>query len=215
MGALVNPNTPLPQFGDSDLPFAPTVLRQGDSWNWQTAFPDFPSALYQLQLIFNSANNRFLLDGTLTQNAPITAADDSQSFLVQATATQTGSCQPDQYQIVAVLIGIGGTTAAGQQVTLELQSVNVQPNLAGALGPVDTRSFVKKRLDMIEAAISGDTRPDVQEYVINGRQIRKISPLELEKLRTYYRAQYRAELRAKGEYASPRTIGFRFKPSAS
>ena len=211
MGSLSNPATPILQFNDPSVPLEPTRLRQGDSWNWQRQFPAYPSTLYQLKYILNSANNRFVLDGTLATNPPITPADDGQSFVIQAPATLTSGCQPDTYQIVAVLIGITGTTAAGEQVTLPLQDVIVQPNLAGATGPVDTRSFIKRRLDMIEACISGDTRPDVQEYMIQGRQLRKWEPDKLEALRKKYAAMYQAELRAGGQYARPRTIGFRIK----
>lgn len=201
------------QFSASDVPLEPTQLRAGDSWNWERMFPDYPSGLYQLKYVFNSARNRFVMDGTLASNPPITSDADGQTFDIQAPSTLTNTCVPDTYQLVAILIGITGTTAAGEQVTLPLQDVLVEPNLATATGPVDTRSFVKKRLDMIEACLSGDTRPDVQEYMINGRQLRRISPIELEKLRAYYKNLYKAELRAKGEYSSPRVIGFRFKPS--
>jgi hypothetical protein len=210
MGGLNNPATPIQQFNAPDVPILPTRLRQGDSWNWESVFPSYPSNLYQLKLILNSVNYRFVLDGTLESNAPITADADGQTFDVQAPATLTNGCNPDTYQIVAVLMGIAETTAAGEQVTIPLQNVTVEPNLAGANGPVDTRSFFKKTLDVIEAAIAGNTRPDVQEYMINGRQLRKISPLELEKLRAYYANKVKAELRAAGEYAPPRTIGFRF-----
>jgi hypothetical protein len=213
MGNLKNPSTPISQFNDPDVPNEPTQLRQGDTWNWARAFPDYPSNLYQLKYVFNSSANRFVLDGTLATNPPITSDSDSQTFDVQAPSALTATCQPDTYQLAAILIGIAGTTAEEEQVTLPLQDVIVDANLASATGPVDTRSFVKKRLDMIEACLSGDTRPDVQEYTINGRQLKRISPAELEKLRIHYKSKYKAELRARGEYAGRRVIGFRIRPS--
>jgi hypothetical protein len=213
MGSLKHPSTPVPQFNDPDVPIEPTALRAGDTWNWARAFPDYPSNLYQLKYVFNSSANRFVLDGTLATDAPITADSDSQTFDIQAPSAVTATCQPDTYQLVAILIGIAGTMAEGEQVTMPLQDVLVEANLATATGPVDTRSFVKKRLDMIEACLSGDTRPDVQEYMINGRQLKKISPMELEKLRVHYKSKYKAELRAQGEYAGRRVIGFRIRPS--
>lgn len=211
MGTLENPATPILQFNAPDVPLEPTQLRQGDSWNWARVFPDYPSNLYQLKYVFNSSANRFVLDGTLATTPPITPDADNQAFDVQAPGTVTALCAPDTYQLVAILLGIAGTTAAGEQVTIPLQDVNVQPNLATATGPVDTRSFIKRRLDMVEACLSGDTRPDVQEYMINGRQLKKINPLELEKLRVHYKSKYKAELRAQGEYAPRRVIGFRIK----
>jgi hypothetical protein len=213
MGNILNPATPISQFYDSDVPLEPTNLRAGDSWNWMRAFPDYPSGLYQLKYILNSASNRFVLDGTLAVNAPITADSDGQSFDVQAPASLTNGCPADTYQLVAILIGITGTTAAGEQVTLPLQDVCVAPNLAGASGPVDTRSNVKKNLDAVEQCLLGNTDPSVSEYMINGRQLRRFPRADLIKERSFWRAQYKAELRAKGEYCPRRVIGFRFTAS--
>jgi hypothetical protein len=213
MGNLLNPATPINQFYDSDIPLEPTDLRAGDSWNWMRVFPDYPSGLYQLKYILNSANNRFVIDGTLASNPPITADSDGQSFDIQAPATLTATCPSDTYQMVAILLGIAGTTAAGEQVTLPLQDVTVAPNLASATGPVDTRSDVKKNLDAINACLLGNTDPSVSEYMINGRQLRRFPRADLIKERSFWRAQYKAELRAKGEYAPRRVIGFRFTTS--
>lgn len=213
MGNLANPVTPIPAFGASDVPFVPPELRQGDSWNWTCSFPDYSSSLYTLTYVFNSPNNRFVLLGT-GDAPPITADNDGQTFDIQAPAALTNGCQPDTYQFVAVLAGIADSSAAGQQVTIPLQNVKVEPNLATAVAPVDTRSFVKKTLDMIEAAILGNSRPDVAEYMINGRQLRKYDPRELTMLRATYKNLYAAERRANGEYAPRRVIGFRFNPGS-
>jgi hypothetical protein len=173
-------------------------------------FPDYPSGLYQLKYILNSVANRFVIDGTLATAPPITADDDGQSFDIQAPAALTDTCPADTYQMVAILIGIAGTTAAGKQVTVPLQDVCVSPNLAAAKGPVDTRSDVKKNLDAINACLLGNTDPSVSEYMINGRQLKRFPRADLIKERSFWRAQYKAELRAKGEYALRRVIGFRF-----
>jgi hypothetical protein len=213
MGNLLNPSTPIQQFTDSDVPLEPTALRQGDSWNWQRTFGEYPSSLYTLAYVFNSPGNRFQLLST-GSTPPITADSDGEGFDIQATATQTATCQPDTYQIVAVLTGIAETEAAGQQVTLPLQDVIVAPNLATAYGPVDTRSVAKRNLDAINACLSSNTDPSVQEYMINGRQLRRFARAELIKEREYWRNEYKAELRASGQYTRPRGIGFRFTPSS-
>lgn len=199
------------QFDDASVPFEPTQLRQGDSWNWERIFPDYPSNLYQLKYIFNSPTNRFVLDGAEAQNAPITAADDGQTFVVQARPSQTASAAPDTYQLIAVLVGIANTTAAGEQVTLPLQDVLVAPNVAGAQGPVDTRSVAKRNLDAIEACLLGNLDPSVAEYTINGKMLRRFSRADLIKEREYWKNEYRVELKAMGIYAESRNITFRFK----
>jgi hypothetical protein len=211
MGNLSTLSTPLRQFSDAAVPHEPTRLRQGDSWTWERIFPDFPSALYRLKYVLNSPHNRFVLDGTLAQNSPITAADDGQAFVVQATRAATAECQPDTYQLSAVLIGIPNTTADGEQVTLPLQDVTVDADIAGATGPVDTRSIAKKNLDAIEACLLGTTDPSVAEYTINGRMLRRFNRSELLKEREYWRNEYNGELRAAGLYASNRNITFRFR----
>lgn len=206
MGNLTNPATPMPQFGDHDTPLEPTQLRQGDSWNWMRYFPDYSSGMYTLSYILNSANNRFTFppDG-------ITPDDAGQGFVIQLSAAKTTACAPDMYQIVAVLTGIAGTTAEGEQVTLPLQDVCVAPNLATAQGPVDTRSNAKRNLDAIEACLLGNADPSVEEYTINGRMLRRFNRAELIKEREYWRNEYKVELKAAGLYTETRTITFRFK----
>jgi hypothetical protein len=210
MGTLANPATPIAEFHDSAVPLEPTHLRAGDSWNWTRAFPNYPSAAYTLTYILNSPTHRFVFPA-----AAITPDKDSQSFDIQLSPTQTGPCPADTYDFVAVLTqaASAGDGQIPQQVTLVLQSVLIEANLATATGPVDTRSFVKRTLDMIRAAILGDARPDVQEYMIQGRQLRKIPRKELETLLASYEYRYKAELRARGEYTPSKSPGFRFTTS--
>jgi hypothetical protein len=209
MGSLANPATPIQELNTPDIPPIPTRLRAGDSWNWSAAFPAYSAALYTLQYIFNSDTNRFALAG-----APISASADGQSFDIEAASADTAAIAPDTYSVAAILTGLAGTAAEGQQVTLLMGDVRVDANLAAATAPIDGRSFVKKTLDMIEAAIAGNTSPDVLEYEVPGqggsRRIRRIEPGEMLKLRAEYSALYRAELRASGQYSRPRKIGFRF-----
>jgi hypothetical protein len=207
MGTPLTPNTPLRQFDDTSVPMEPTQLRQGDSWQWQRQFPDYPSNLYQLKYVFNSPKNRFVLDST----TGITADADGQTFDISPTSAQTATCAPDTYQLIAVLIGIGGTSAAGDLDTFPLQDVLVLPNIATATGPVDTRSNAKKNLDAIEACLLGNLDPSVAEYTINGRMLRRFDRSELLKEREYWRNEYKAELKAAGLYTETRNITFRFK----
>lgn len=207
MGTLPNPVTPIAEFSDSPVPLEPTELRAGDSWNWTRQWADYPSGQYSLSYILNSPSNRFVFPA-----GGITPDQDAVTFDIQLSPAQTTPCVADTYEFVAVLSqaadGTDGNIA--QQVTLVLQSVKVLPNLATATAPVDTRSFVKKTLDIIQAAIAGDTRPDVLEYMIQGRSIRKNSRAELLQMEALFRYRYDAERRARGEYVPSRSGGFRF-----
>ena len=210
MSNLPNPATPIQEFNDSQIPLEPTQLRSGDSWNWTRQFPPYPSSQYTLSYILNSPTNIFVFPP-----AAITADSDGVSFDIQLSPTQTAACAADTYEIVAVLSQAANNNDGNiaQQITLVLQSVLVLPNLAGATAPVDTRSYVKKTLDIIRAAISGDSRPDVMEYMIQGRSIRKIARAELLQWEADFQYRYDAERRAKGEYVPSRGVGFRFTGS--
>lgn len=210
MSTLPNPFTPVAQFSDSPVPLEPTELRAGDSWNWTRQWADYPSASYSLNYILNSPLNRFVFpSGGIGPDA------ESVSFDIQLSPAQTASCVADTYEFVAVLSQAANAEDGqiAQQVTMVLQSVKVLPNLATATAPVDTRSFVKKTLDIIQAAIAGDTRPDVLEYMIEGRSIRKNSRVELLQMEALFRYRYDVERRARGEYVPSRGAGFRFNVS--
>ena len=206
MSAL-NPVTPIAEFSDSPVPLEPTELRAGDSWNWTRQWSDYPSGEYSLSYILNSPLNRFVFP-----SGGITPDQDGVSFDIQLSPAQTAACVADTYEFVAVLsqAADSGDGEIAQQVTLVLQSVKVLPNLATATAPVDTRSYVKKTLDIIQAAIAGDDRPDVLEYMIQGRSIRKNSRSELLQMEALFRYRYDAERRARGEYVPSRSGGFRF-----
>jgi hypothetical protein len=171
----------------------PDALRAGDFWKWQREFPDYPSSGWSLQYILNSPTARFAFpDGS------ITASENGTGFDISVVGSATAAVAAGIYELYAVLTQSGG---GGVQQTFALQDVRVDANIATAAGAVDTRSFVKRTLDTIEAAILGDTSAHVQEYEIHGRRLKYMDRLQLQDLRQQYKREYRAELIAKGEYA--------------
>jgi hypothetical protein len=189
----------------SDTPQEPNHLRAGDSWTWKRCFPGYaPADGWSLLYVINSATSRFAFP-----QSTISADADGQTFDVSLSSAQTSEVAPGTYDFYAILTN---ATDSLQQ-TFPLETVYVAPNLAGATAPVDTRSFVKKTLDTIEAAIAGDTSPMVQEYEIHGRKVRYNDRLQLMQLRDRFRAEYRQELIAKGEYAPQRNVGITFRPT--
>ncbi len=195
--AFVNP---------SEVPLEPTVLRAGDSWNWHRYFPEYASGDgWKLQYILNAPTLRFAFPaGTIAQDI------DAIGFDVALAGAQTAAIGAGTYECYAVL----SNTALGLQQTFALQSVQVQPNLATASGAVDTRSFVKKTLDALEAAILGDASPLVQEYEIHGRLVKYMDRLQLKALRDQFKQEYRTEQIANGEYTRKHRVGIFFKPSS-
>lgn len=195
------PVTPL-HLDPLDYPAEPDALRAGDSWKWSRQFDQYPSgAGWTLQYILNSPAGRFAFP-----SGSITASEDGSGFDIALTPEQTVAVVAGTYEMYAVL------TQGDLKQTFPLQNVRIDPNLATATGPVDTRSFVKKTLDAIEAAIAGDTSANVQEYEIHGRKVRYIDRLQLAQLREHYKREYRAELIAKGEYTPKNKVGIVFRP---
>lgn len=56
-------------------------------------------------------------------------------------------------------------------------------------------SHAKTMLDAIEAVLEGRITSDIEQYLIDGRQITKIPISELKTLRDEYRAEYKKEQR--------------------
>lgn len=179
----------------------PTRLRAGDSWKWTTAFDGYSSGDgWTLKYVLNAPGiARFAFpDGSAAANT------DGISFDVTVAATATASVVPATYDIVAIL------TNGSDQRTLELESVQVLPNLAGATGAVDTRSFAKKALDTIEAALIGDTSPHIQEYEIHGRRVKYMDRKVLLDYRAQFKAEYRNEQIAAGKFVPKTTARIAF-----
>jgi hypothetical protein len=72
---------------------------------------------------------------------------------------------------------------------------------------------VKKTLDMLEAAISGDQSPMVQEYEVSGRRISYMNKTELDKRRDEYAYKYDEERAARGEFTRRRKVLFTMRPN--
>jgi hypothetical protein len=186
----------------------PTALRAGDSWQWTRNFEAYPSGQgWALQYVLNSPSAIFQFPaGSITVDA------DSQSFDIAVTPAQTAAVTPGTYDLYSVLSLTQNGTLTDQQTFL-LQSCRVDAKLFGASAPIDTRSFVKKTLDMLEAAISGDQSPMVQEYEVSGRRISYMNKTELDKRRDEYAYKYDEERAARGEFTRRRKVLFTMRPN--
>jgi hypothetical protein len=186
----------------------PTQLRAGDSWQWMRTFGDYPSGQgWSLQYVLNSNTSRFAFpSGSITPDA------DGQGFDIAVTPAQTASVPPGTYDLYAILTLTEDEVVTAQETRL-LQSVLVTANIAGASAGIDTRSFVKKTLDALEAAIAGDQSPMVQEYEISGRRIAYMDRAKLKELRDQYAYEYQRERAERGEFVEKRKVELTFRPS--
>lgn len=166
------------------------VFRAGDSWVFCTrSFAGYSSGDgWTLKYVLNCPSGRFVIEGDDVAPAP-----DGISFAVNVPASETAEITPGSYDLLAVL------SKAQQRVTVELPGIKVLPDIAGASGAVDTRSFVKKTLDAIEAALAGDTSMLVQSYEIHGRKIEYTDRSLLLKYRAQFQQEYNQERVARGE----------------
>ena len=201
------PNTPNLLDTPGGIPPEPVELRAGDSWKWQRSFDGFPSSAWTLSYIFNLPPDglrpgaRFVIP-----SSACTADTDGQSFDVAMTASATAAVAWGTYDIYAIL----ANATTSEQRTVELESVLIHSNIAGASAAIDTRSFVKKTLDALEAAIAGDTSPLVQEYEVHGRRVQYMKRMELLQLRAQFKTEYRQEQINSGEFVPKRVARISF-----
>ena len=201
----LTPNTPNLITQSDFVPAEPPILRAGDSWQWKREFAGFPSGQgWTLQYALNCP-------GVALFQFPAgvaTADADGVSFDVALSAAQTAAVVPGTYDLYAVLSNT--TLNPPSQQTFELVSVEIKPAIFGALENIDTRSFAKKTVDALKAAIAGDTSATVQEYEIHGRKVQYMPRLQLEQLLAVYELRYRQEQIASGEYVPKRSARIEF-----
>lgn len=128
-------------------------------------------------------------------------ADGAGGFEIDIPAATTADYSAGPYSWLAYV-----TNDSNERYSLQTGSIEVLPDLAVATQGVDTRSRNKRILDAIEALIEGRAASDVEEYSINGRDVRKMSLDSLLRWREYYRDQVRAEDSAIGVKTGGRRI---------
>lgn len=167
----------------------PIYVRAGDSWEWTATFEGYSSLEgWSLTYVLNAPAARFAFP------AGAVAADGEGGFAVALTPAQTKACAAGEYQVIAVL-----TNVDDSRRTLELKTVEVQPNIADATGAIDEREFDEIVLDGIKATIAGSATDAVLELTIHGRMIRNMDPRQLEEYRGIYEWRVRQLRRLKGQ----------------
>lgn len=156
----------------------PAELRAGDTWQWRREdLSDYPaSAGWSLKYYFRNAAAKF----------DITAAADGDAFAVEVAKASTGKT-PGAYDWIAV---VESTTHRHQ---IDAGRLTVLPNLATDV-VYDARTFARKMLDYIEAALLNRASGD-QLDLINAQLDQRSMTRDKSGL-TALRNQYRAEVRA-------------------
>ena len=157
----------------------PTALRAGDTWAWRREdLTDYPAPTWALKYYFRNATAKFA----------ITAAADGVAHAVSVAMATTAVYTVGYYDWIAV------AESATQRYEVDSGRLQVLPNLATDAF-YDARTFARKMLDYIEAALlnraSGD-QLDVINAALADRSIAR-DKAGMMTLRTQFQQEIKAE----------------------
>lgn len=176
----------------------PQTVRAGDFITWQKTLADYP-ANAGWSLVYTLINGSTKLT--------ITASASGADHLVSVAAVTSAGYAAGWYTWMARV------TKGAEIYTVGVGNMQVLPNLA-ALTTFDGRSHARVMVEAIEAAIQGRASSVQLRLTINNRSIEYLSPGELIKWLSFYRAEVAKEaqlesIRRTGQ--NPRNIGVRFR----
>jgi len=162
----------------------------GDTFTWKDALADYPADAAGTGLAGTWTLTTEIVGasadlGTFTA----TASGSTHLTTVAAATTADWSAGDYSYQQFAT------ENDAGTRHLVAEGWLTVVANLATA-ATHDGRSHVKKTLDALQATILGKASQDQLSYSIAGRALQRMSPEELIKWESHYKALYAQELRA-------------------
>src|SRR5271168_2269429 len=182
----------------------PLATIAGDTLTWPRQFQNYPaSAGWTLAYVLNSPTARFVVNP-----ADITPSGDGFTIAIPGSETQTWT--PGTYQWLAVVQLAAANGNPAQRFTVALGSITVTADILDATTPQDTRSANEIALAAIDIMLSGRASDGVQEYMINGRSLRRYSIAELITLRSHLASKVRQERANRGEDSPSKTVAINF-----
>lgn len=161
----------------------PTQLRAGDTWQWRREnLSAYPASTWTLKYYFRNATDKF----------NVTAAADGAQFAVSVPMATSADHAVGYYDWIAVV------ESATERYQVDSGRLQVLPNLATDV-VYDVRSFARKMLDHIEAALESRASADQLDLINAALDTRSITRDKsgLMELRTRFAAEVAAEERAK------------------
>lgn len=156
----------------------PSQFVAGDTWRWTRSFSDYPAPTWTVTYYFENETKQF--------SAAATADGTSQA--VSIAAATTADYPAGRYRWFARAVsGAIEETIADENGWLE-----VLPNPA-ATGTRDHRSWARRALDAVQAAIEGRATSDQQAFSIGSRTVSRMPYPELKQMKEDLEAQVRAE----------------------
>lgn len=156
----------------------PTQITQGERFVWTRTFCDYPASEFTLQYRFRGEGTGF----------NVTATADGDDFDAVITSTQSAACSIKRYRWQAWATEIADAT----NINMIAEGVTdvLRGFASGTTTTVDLRSDNQIALDTINAAISGQTTANIQEYEIStsagSRKIKRMSMSDLLAAREVY-----------------------------
>lgn len=175
-------------FDSSNYPAAvPASVTRGDRWAWKLSSiaSAYPSSAYTVKWIA-----RLEADAATDNEITVTATASGLNYLFEVAAATTVGYHLGAYRWQLVVI----RDSDSERVVIDTGRTTVEADQDDASG--DHRSFARRALENLEAALVGNTSPDVVNYSISGRAIGRMSADERIRLRNYYRHCVAAEDRA-------------------
>lgn len=172
----------------------PTRATAGDTWRWNRSVSGYsPADGWVLTYAFRGKST---LDLTGAANV------DNTGWELTADATKTAVMQPGVHRWKAFV------TKAGERYTVDEGVTTVDANFAlAAAGALQTHA--ERMLAAIEAKMEGRLTSDMEEYVIAGRQLKRIPFEQLPALRSRYAAEVR---RQRNGGRTPQTVACFVRP---
>lgn len=135
----------------------PTSLRAGDTWAWTRSLADYPASAWTLTYYFRHATSHF----------DVVATADGDDFAAAVAKATTAGVVPGYYDWSAFVSDADERHQVGQG------RLQVLPDLAAAY-PHDGRSFARRMLDAIEAALESRADSDQLDLInasLEGRSL--------------------------------------------
>lgn len=161
----------------------PRWLHIGDTIDKTFTLASYPaSAGWSLTIVLSNASANVVI--TATANG-----DDHDVDVAGTGAGSTAGWTSGKYRWVAFV------TKAGARQRISSGEIEVLADIAS--GAADLRTHAEKVLDSIESMIEGKASTDDQHTSVNGKMLIRYTYEDLLKLRNQYRAEVRAERRAR------------------
>ncbi|MDB4947444.1 MAG: putative phage-related protein [Gemmatimonadetes bacterium] len=168
----------------------PQRTTAGDTWQWDFAAAEFPSATWTLSWVLSGPARVAIDAGCVVASGG--------GWRTTIPATTTASISPGTYKL------FGFVRSGGERREVLRQPVTVAPDPETAAAAT---SHAQRTLAIIEARLEGRLAADLESYQIEGRAVTKIPIKELHSLRSKYKDEVRRE-RAPGAVFVPIRVTF-------